>query len=125
MMKNNELSLPYSVETPSFSLNVDHCPGEPDRLIVTITGSVANDEARIIQEQVPGFFSSSSDTQVVVDLAQIIYISSSGIGALLELLQAAEQKGISLHLSGVNPRIRMLFSALGLESCFVFRDSEG
>jgi anti-anti-sigma factor len=87
-----------------------------------LKGSVGNEEAKIIQERTMGLLSSEWENPVIIDFSMVGYVSSSGIGAFLELLQKMEQKGIPMRLAGVVPRIRSLFSALGLETYFSFTD---
>ncbi len=113
-MDHKRISLPLPYETVSFSLRFEQEDKFPFPLILRLKGSVGNEEAKIIQERTMGLLSSEWEKPVGV--------SSSGIGAFLELLQKMEQKGIPMRLAGVVPRIRSLFSALGLETYFSFTD---
>src|SRR5271166_6565771 len=55
---------------------------------------------------------------VVLQLDQVEFIDSSGLGALVRLTQAARAKGGDLKLSGVPPRIRKTLAMTNLLSQF-------
>ena len=60
---------------------------------------------------------------VVLQLEQVEFVDSSGLGALVRLLQAARSKGGDLKLSGVPPKIRKTLEMTNLLSQFETYDS--
>jgi anti-sigma B factor antagonist len=60
---------------------------------------------------------------VVLQLDQVEFVDSSGIGALVRLVQAARAKGGDLKLSGVPPKIRKTLEMTNLLSQFETYDS--
>jgi anti-sigma B factor antagonist len=60
---------------------------------------------------------------VVLQLDQVEFIDSSGLGALVRLMQAARAKGGDLKLSGVPPKIRKTLEMTNLLSQFETYDS--
>ena len=60
---------------------------------------------------------------VVLQLDQVEFIDSSGLGALVRLMQAARAKGGDLKLSGVPPKIRKTLEMTNLLSHFETYDS--
>jgi len=60
---------------------------------------------------------------VVLQLDQVEFVDSSGIGALVRLMQTARSKGGDLKLSGVPPRIRKTLEMTNLLSQFESYDS--
>jgi len=60
---------------------------------------------------------------IVLQLDQVEFIDSSGLGALVRLTQAARAKGGDLKLSGVPPRIRKTLEMTHLLSQFEIYDS--
>jgi len=60
---------------------------------------------------------------VVLQLDQVEFIDSSGLGALMRLLQAARAKGGDLKLTGVPPRIRKTMEMTNLLAQFETYDS--
>jgi anti-anti-sigma factor len=55
---------------------------------------------------------------VVLQLDQVEFVDSSGLGALVRLMQAARAKGGDLKLSGVSPRTRKTLEMTGLVKQF-------
>ena len=55
---------------------------------------------------------------IVMQLDQVEFVDSSGLGALVRLMQSARAKGGDLKLSGVPPRIRKTLEMTGLGSQF-------
>ncbi len=60
---------------------------------------------------------------VVLQLDQLEFIDSSGLGALMRLMQAARSKGETLKLSGVPPNIRKTLEMTHLLAQFETYDS--
>jgi len=60
---------------------------------------------------------------VVLQLDQVEFVDSSGLGAMVRLMQAARSKGGDLKLSGVPPRIRKTLEMTSLLSQFETYDS--
>jgi anti-sigma B factor antagonist len=58
--------------------------------------------------------------QVVVDLAAVSYIDSSGIATLVEGLQAAKAKQLDFGLFGVSPAAMRVLKLARLEKVFTF-----
>src|SRR5271170_7386891 len=60
---------------------------------------------------------------VVLQLDHVEFVDSSGLGALVRLMQAARSKGGDLKLSGVPPNIRKMLQLTSLLSQFETYDS--
>jgi anti-sigma B factor antagonist len=60
---------------------------------------------------------------VVLQLDEVEFVDSSGLGALVRLMQAARAKGGDLKLSGVPPKIRKTLEMTNLLSQFEIYDS--
>lgn len=54
-------------------------------------------------------------TGVIVDLGDVTFVSSAGIGALFSLLGAARDRGLPAVLAQVPARIARVFEAVGLD----------
>lgn len=57
-------------------------------------------------------------TSVVVDLAHVDYISSTGVGALSSALVRAHRRAVPFMLSHLQPKVRGVFQILGLIGYF-------
>ncbi len=56
--------------------------------------------------------------QVVLDLGQITYIDSSGLGGIVRLWSSGQKSNCALQVSNVPPRIKELLSLTSLASIF-------
>jgi len=56
--------------------------------------------------------------RVLVDMAEVSYIDSSGIACLIEALQEARKKGADLALIAVNPQALRVLELARLDSVF-------
>ncbi len=61
-------------------------------------------------------------TPLVVDLAQVSFIDSSGLATLIEALQAVGRYGGKLRLCGLAPDVRKLFDLARLSTIFDLRE---
>ena len=52
--------------------------------------------------------------RLVVDLSEVSFIDSTGIGVLVEALKRAREAGGALHFCGASPRVRRVFEITGL-----------
>jgi len=60
--------------------------------------------------------------RLVVDLAAVEYMDSSGVATLVEALQMSRQRGAELVLSGMKPRVRSIFEIARLDHVFTIVD---
>ncbi len=56
--------------------------------------------------------------QIVLDLTDVTYLSSSGLRALLRARKAAQAGGGDVVLCGMTPRVREVFEMIGFTSLF-------
>lgn len=88
-----------------------------DVLIVQCKGRiVVGNEVLSLHHFVGDSFSKYVD--IVLQLDQVEYVDSSGLGALVRLMQAARAKGGDLKLSGVPPNIHKTLAMTNLLSQF-------
>jgi anti-sigma B factor antagonist len=86
-------------------------------LIVQCHGRiVAGNEVYTLHSQVGDAIDKYGD--VVLQLDQVEFVDSSGLGALVRLMQAARAKGGDVKLSGVPPRVRKMLELTTLISQF-------
>lgn len=84
-------------------LQVESLPGSvPETRVLRLTGSVTLDCCFDLQDMLRA----DPDTFVVVDMTDVRYVDSSGIGCLLNGYMAHHMAGGRLVLVGVNPRVR-------------------
>ena len=57
---------------------------------------------------------------IILDCAQLDYISSSGLRLFLALLKGAKVKGSKVSISGMNDNLRQVFAMTGFTHLFEF-----
>jgi anti-sigma B factor antagonist len=93
-----------------------------DVLVIQCQGRIiAGKEVFTLHSFVGDSFAKYGD--VVLQLDQVEFVDSSGLGALVRLMQAARLKGGDLKLSGVPPRIRKTLEMTSLLAQFETYDS--
>ena len=60
---------------------------------------------------------------VVLDIAALDYVDSSGVGTLVACLTKVRKAGGEMKVAGANPRIRRIFAMTGVESLMPMFDS--
>ena len=85
--------------------------------IVTVTGEVDLYSSPRMREAILGGMTRKSP-RVIVDLAGVTYMDSSGIATLVEVLQLTRKHAGRLVLAGLSPRVREVFELARLESVF-------
>ncbi len=66
----------------------------------------------------------NDEKQIVVDLSQLDYISSAGLGVFISHLDEFTTQKIKMVLFGINESVREVFSILGLENLLTITDTE-
>ncbi len=60
--------------------------------------------------------------RVVLDLAMVTFMDSKGLGVLISLLKSLGEGG-AIHLAGVTPQVRKVFTLTRLDKVFPLHDS--
>jgi anti-sigma B factor antagonist len=93
------------VPVSDLSLITDRTPTE---IIVRGTGKVTSDTTQSLRTTVKPLFSESKT--VVLDLTNVSYMDSSGLGAIIGLCVSAKAVKSQLKLINLNERLKELFS---------------
>ncbi|WP_299823197.1 STAS domain-containing protein [uncultured Pontibacter sp.] len=80
--------------------------------------AVAADDA--LQEAI----ASTPGNAIVVDCSELQYISSAGLGVILSSLHACNQNKIKIAFCGLQPKIKNVFTILGIEKIILITQSE-
>jgi len=87
---------------------------ELSKLNVSVSQKVKLEITRLIDQP---------DLKLIVDLSGILYIDSSGFGALLSILRACKSNNAQLRIVNTSPEVMELVKLLQLHSVFDFRDT--
>jgi anti-sigma B factor antagonist len=85
--------------------------------VVAVSGEVDVYSAPALKESLTGLLQ-AGDSSVVVDLTQVAFLDSTGLGALVEARAATSEAGGVLPLVCNQERILKLFTITGLDGVF-------
>jgi anti-anti-sigma factor len=80
----------------------------PTEVIVDCTGKITSNTIQLLKTTVKPLFSESKI--VVLDLTNVIYMDSSGLGGIVGLYVSAKAADSQLRLINLNERLKELFS---------------
>ncbi|MEW6582880.1 MAG: STAS domain-containing protein [Actinomycetota bacterium] len=89
-------------------------------VLVTLTGELDIYTVPTFRQDLERF--DPAEVQVVVDLSDVTLLDSSGLGALVSLLNRARGSSRSLGLVCPHRHLRRVFEITGLRRAFVFGD---
>lgn len=101
-----------------------HIDVEPDllgRVVLVVHGSVDLPEAGELRALLTEACNGDAPG-VVVDLTDVHFIGSSGLGVLVQAHQQLESAGRSLHIRGASPSIRKAFEITQLDRVLMFEE---
>ena len=90
-------------------------------LVLAPVGRIDSDTASTLEARLL-LAAEHGDAQVVVDFAQVQYISSAGLRALLAGAKQVQNSGGAVALCGINMNVREVFEVSGFVSVFTVRD---
>lgn len=90
------------------------------KLVVGLEGDVDLEHAPAVRKLL--LDTVARGRQVIVDLARVTYIDSSGIANLVEAMQAANRQRIKLRLAGVGAQVRRVLTLARLDRVFIIHD---
>jgi anti-anti-sigma factor len=83
-----------------------------------LSGEVDLSVAEDIRESGAEMAARVAPGKLVIDLGDVTFIDSSGLGALISLRNAARQSGADLVLTRVSPAVARLFELAGVQDTF-------
>ena len=85
---------------------------------LTLSGEIDFSIAPDLREVGPGLAASVAPGRLVVDLGDVTFIDSSGLGALVALRNTADARGATLVLVHLRPAITRFFEIAGVTGSF-------
>jgi anti-sigma B factor antagonist len=89
---------------------------KPEETIVHGVGRITSATSDLLQSTIRGLI--PKNKRIVLDLAEVTYIDSSGLGALVSVYMAASRAQCDLEMANPKPRINDLFKMTRLASLF-------
>lgn len=99
-------------------MDLEHTKVENILIVIPMVESLDARDSREFKEQVVELISNNHEHQVVINLKQIQFIDSSGLGSLLAILKNLHASGGELKLSEMNKPIRTIFELVSMHKIF-------
>jgi anti-sigma B factor antagonist len=80
----------------------------PDESVITCSGRLTSDTVSSLQNAVAGLLPQTKS--IAIDLTDVTFVDSMGLGALVGLYVSAKRAGSKLRVINLNARIKDLFS---------------
>jgi anti-anti-sigma factor len=104
---------PSNVPTSGLKLDVHTVEGAT---VVRLSGKLTRDATAAFKEQVKGLIPQTK--RLVLDLSDVAYMDSSGLGAVVGVYVTAKKSGCDLQLINLSKRVRELLGMTHLLSVF-------
>jgi anti-sigma B factor antagonist len=101
------------VPTPELQLSTEK---KSEETIVHGTGRITSATSDLLQSTIRGLIPGAK--RIVLDLTNVNYIDSSGLGALVGVYMAASRAQCDLEIANPKPRVRDLFKRSNLATVF-------
>lgn len=98
-------------------------PAHRDTIHADLTGTLDPDAARRLGDELLPQLGPEAP-KLLLDMRQIEWMGSAGVGSLMRLLARAQTHGGALALFGCNPRVLSVLQVCGLEEILNVCDSE-
>lgn len=107
---------------PQEPLHIEDITGTPEgRRVLRLDGPITISNFFEFQSLIRG----NTSRHLILDLTQVPYIDSAGIGALVGAYVNHQKDGRTLALVGVTPRVRDALKVTRVEQFFQFYETQG
>ena len=90
---------------------------EGDALVVSLTGDIDLHRSPELEQKLLTLLARTPQT-MVLDLAEVPYMDSSGLATLVKLLSHGRRNQIELKLCGLSERVKSMFEITRLDGVF-------
>lgn len=90
--------------------------------IISAMGDIDLHRSNNFQQALQGVLK-NKPTKIIINLADVNYMDSSGIATLVKLLSNTRKNKIALAIAGANKRVQSVFDITRLKSVFEMYDS--
>ncbi|MEO0490982.1 MAG: STAS domain-containing protein [Cyanobacteria bacterium J06635_15] len=89
----------------------------PNVKVIEPSGILDSTKAADFRTQVEAALESGADT-LLIDLKDITFVDSSGLGALVVALKAVKARDRQMYICSINEQLRMLFELTSMDRVF-------
>jgi anti-sigma B factor antagonist len=118
----DRLALGMQGRTPVKMQTVTRQVGEV--MILDVSGRITLGEGNVMLREIVRDLAEKGNNKIVLNLAEVSYIDSSGVGELVKALTTIRHKGGSLKLANLNQRVHDLLQMTRLSTVFEIEKDE-
>lgn len=94
-----------------------------EKLIITVKGDIDAYHSADFKKEIKEKIASFGGMKIVLDLSNVAYIDSAGLGSLVAILKDARNSGKSFVLSSLKPNVKRIFEMTRLDKVFRIVDT--
>ena len=88
----------------------------PGFLVLTCRGGLSWEDRELLSASVEQHLVGRKTVQgLVIDMSEVDFVNSAGLGALFQLAQRLRSRGGQLAFASIKPAVQRLFSAVGMD----------
>lgn len=91
-------------------------------LCARISGEIDHHSAKSIRESIDAALSAYAPDALVIDLSEISFMDSSGLGLVLGRYTKTSESGIAFSVCGAGERITKMFDMAGLDRIIKYKE---
>ncbi|MFY9911269.1 MAG: STAS domain-containing protein [Candidatus Sulfotelmatobacter sp.] len=95
-----------------------------DTIVLTVSGRITLGEGNVMLREIVGELADKGHKRIVLNLADVNYMDSSGLGELVKAHTTVRNKGGELKLASVNKRVNDLLQLTHLSAVFDIHNDE-
>ena len=99
-------------------ISIDLTKYNDNTLLFKLMGKIDTYNSNSVLRAIKQALTDNITKKIVLDMKEILYMSSTGIGILVELLTEAKTKKINLFLINIQSKVEEIFKLLGFYSFF-------
>jgi anti-anti-sigma factor len=97
--------------------------GMPRVATVSLRGELSDADADRVLELGRQALAPADVSTLVIDMAEVTFIDTMVIGALVQLRHMAQPADVEVRLRGLRPGIRRVLTIAGVDTLFTYQDS--
>ena len=105
------------------TVSVNTCASLEKVYVVSLIGIIDNLTANIFRDEITKIIENSIPKVLVLDMSELIFINSTGIGSLFEFAEKLKLSHGKMVFTHLRPNIDDTFSVMGIHSVFPVYDS--
>lgn len=95
---------------------------EGEVLIVAPSGRLDSASSPVLEDRLKQKIGSGEAKSVLLDLAELAYMSSAGMRVLMLAARSSKSRGVGFALCGVQPEVAQILAMSGMDRLYTFYD---